>query len=123
MSDLGSRLKASLIPFYPFWEVEIGRSPGFDRNVAAEILSPVLWGSVCPWWGPLFLEKRSCLLSLKRLKGGTYLSKKKGKGKTPEDSALLHGMESLQVQGGQGLTVGKLGSKMQGCAIPICPGR
>lgn len=73
MSDLGSRLKASLIPFYPFWEVEIGRSPGFDRNVAAEILSPVLWGVSVPGGGLLFFEKRSCLLSLKRLKGGDTL--------------------------------------------------
>lgn len=47
MSDLGSTLKASLIPFYPSWEEEIGRSPHFDRNVAAEILSPVFGGSVC----------------------------------------------------------------------------
>lgn len=35
------------------------------------------------------------------------MSKKKGKGKTPKDSALLHGMESLQVLGGREMTVGK----------------
>lgn len=50
MSDLGSRLKASLTPFYPSWEAEIGRRPRCDRDVAAEILSPV-WGECLSLWG------------------------------------------------------------------------
>lgn len=77
MSDLGSRLKASLIPFYPPWEVEIGRSPHFDHNVAAEILSPVLGGVSVAAGGLLFFEKRSCLPSLKKIERGDLLAKKR----------------------------------------------
>lgn len=125
MSDLGSRLKAFLIPFYPSWEAEIGKNPHFDRDVAAEILSPVL-GSVCCWWG-LFFEERSCLPSPKKLKGEDILvKKKKVKEKTPKDSALLHGMESLQVMGGQGRTVGTAGLQnpgLQNSDLCSCLGR
>lgn len=54
----------------------------FDRNVAAEILSPVLGGVSVAAGGLLFFEKRSCLPSLKKLKGGEILEKKV-KEKTP----------------------------------------
>lgn len=96
MSDLGSRVKASLIPFYPFWEVEIGSSPRFDGNVL-RFFHLFCGGVSVAGGGLLFFEKRSCLPSLKKWKGGTYLTKKKGKGKIPKDSACPRGVESLQV--------------------------
>lgn len=77
MSDLGSRLKASRIPFYPSWEAEIGRSPHFDHNVAAEILPPVFGGSVSLMGVCCSLRKDLVCGLQKNLKGSGDILKRK----------------------------------------------